>query len=297
MRDKMTNYWVASHISGLFAIYDENIDPLKRGSRGAGFSISRGTTTTVRFSEDNENHFFFNKKEVEVNLANVSNFVLNHYSKLVQANNEGDFGVSIHHEFEIPLSAGYGASASGALSCAFALNDLLKLNLNEYEIYQIAHTAEIIEGGGLGDILALYKGGWEYRTLEGAPYVGKAKNILSNQFKVATLSFGEMNTKSIIKNINWKEKINSVGNLLLQNIISEPTIRNFGLASRHFAVSSMLATPNVIEFMNKYDNENLIIGQIMLGNGIFILYKDSDDLPNHPNLVKETICHSTVKKR
>ncbi|MHA1202680.1 MAG: GHMP family kinase ATP-binding protein [Candidatus Heimdallarchaeaceae archaeon] len=292
----MTNYWVASHISGLFAIYDENIDPLKRGSRGAGFSISRGTTTAVRFSEDNENHFFFNEKEVEVNLANISNFVLNHYLKLAQTYNEGDFGVSIHHEFEIPLSAGYGASASGALSCSFALNDLLNLNLSEQKIFQIAHAAEIVEGGGLGDVLGLYKGGWEYRTLEGAPFIGKAESIPSNQFKVATLSFGEMNTKSIIKNTNWKEKINSVGNLFLQEIINEPTIRNFGLASKQFAVSSMLATPNVIEFMNRNDNENLIIGQIMLGDGIFILYKDSDDLPDHPNLVKEIICHSTVKK-
>lgn len=292
----MTNYWVASHISGLFAIYDDNIDPLKRGSRGAGFSISRGTTTTVRFSEDNENHFFFNRKEVEVNRANISSFVLNHFLELAQLNNQSDFGVSIHHEFEIPLSAGYGASASGAISCAFALNDLLKSSLNEQELYQIAHTAEIIEGGGLGDVLALHKGGWEYRTLEGAPFIGEAENILSNQFKVATLSFGEMSTKSIIKNINWKEKINSVGNLFLQEIINEPTIRNFGLASKQFAVSSMLATPNVIDFMKRYDNENLIIGQIMLGDGIFILYKDPDDLPDHPNLVKETICHSTVKK-
>ncbi|MHA1347571.1 MAG: pantoate kinase [Candidatus Heimdallarchaeaceae archaeon] len=292
----MTEYWVASHISGLFAIYDENIDPLKRGSRGAGFSISRGTTTTARLSEDNLNHFFFNKKEVDVNRANISRFVLNHYLKLAQLNNEGDFGVSIHHEFEIPLSAGYGASASGALSCSFAINDLLKLNLSEHEIYQIAHTAEIIEGGGLGDVLALHKGGWEYRTLEGAPFIGKAENLLSNQFKVATLSFGEMSTKSIIKNVNWKEKINSVGNLFLQEVINEPTIRNFGIASKQFAVSSMLTTPNVIDFMDKYNTDNLIVSQIMLGDGIFILYKDSEDLPEHPNLVRETICHSTVKK-
>ncbi|MHA1552669.1 MAG: GHMP family kinase ATP-binding protein [Candidatus Heimdallarchaeaceae archaeon] len=247
----MTNYWVASHISGLFAIYDDNKDPLKRGSRGAGFSISRGTTTTVRFSEDNSNHFFFNKKEVDVKRANISSFVLNHYLKLAQNNTESDFGISIYHEFGIPLSAGYSASASGALSCAFALNDLLKLNLNEQEIYQIAHTAEIIEGGGLGDVLALYKGGWEYRTLEGAPFIGKAENILSNQYKVATLSFGEINTKSIIKNTNWKEKINSVGSLFLQEITNEPTIKNFGLASKQF---------------------------------------------DHPNLVKEIICYSTVKK-
>ena len=296
MSDQMTNYWVASHISGLFSIYDENKDPLYRGSRGAGFSISRGTTTTVKFSGDNENHFFFNRKEVAVNLANISSFVLNYFLKLAQSKNQIDFGVSIHHEFEVPLSAGYGASASGALSCAFALNDLLKLNLNEQEIYHIAHIAEITEGGGLVDVLALYKGGWEYRTLEGAPFVGKVENLLSNQFKVATLSFGEMSTKSIIKNINWKEKINNVGNLFLQEVVNKPTIRNFGLASKKFAVSSMLATPNVIDFMNKYKTENLIISQIMLGDGIFILYKDSDDLPDHPNLVQETICHSTVKK-
>ena len=292
----MTNYWVASHISGLFAIYDENIDPLKRGSRGAGFSISRGTTTSVRFSEDNENHFFFNRKEVDVKRANISSFVLNRFLKLARSNNHRDFGVSIHHEFEIPLYAGYGASASGALSCAFALNDLLKLSLNEQDIYQIAHIAEIIEGGGLGDVLALSKGGWEFRTLEGAPFIGKAENILKNQYKVATISFGEMSTKSIIKNINWKEKINSVGNLFLQEIINEPTIRNFGLASKQFAVSSMLCTPNVMDFMKQHDNENLIISQIMLGDGIFILYKDADDLPDHPNLVKEIICYSTVKK-
>ncbi len=292
----MTKYWVASHISGLFAIYDEENNPLKRGSRGAGFSISRGTTTTVEFSRDNENHVFFNEKEVEIDHANISYFVLNHYLKLAQSDNLSNLSISIHHEFEIPLSAGYGASASGALGCSFALNDLLKLKLTEQEIYQIAHTAEIMESGGLGDVLALFKGGWEYRTLEGAPYIGKAESILKNQFKVATISFGEISTKSIIKNIKWKEKINSVGNLFLQEIINEPTIRNFGIASKQFAVSSMLATPNVIDFMNRYDNENLITGQIMLGDGIFILYKNPDDLPDHPNLVKETICYSTVKK-
>ncbi|MHA1815990.1 MAG: hypothetical protein ACTSX1_08295, partial [Candidatus Heimdallarchaeaceae archaeon] len=110
------------------------------------------------------------------------------------------------------------------------------------------------------------------------------------------LSFGEMSTKSIIKNVNWKEKINSVGNLFLQEVINEPTIRNFGIASKQFAVSSMLTTPNVIDFMDKYNTDNLIVSQIMLGDGIFILYKDSEDLPEHPNLVRETICHSTVKK-
>ena len=292
----MTKYWVASHVTGLFAIYDENIDPLRRGSRGAGFSISRGTTTTVNFNDESRDYIYFNNTKVDFNKAIITKFVLDYLLKIAKEQGSERLGISIHHEFEVPLSAGYSASASGALSCAFALNDLLQTELEEKSIYQIAHMAEIINGGGLGDVLALYTGGWEYRILEGAPFIGKAESILTNQFKVATISFGEMSTKSIIKNVNWKNKINSVGNLFLQEIIAEPTIRNFGTASRQFAISSMLATPSVIECMDKYSKENLIVSQIMLGDGVFILYKDPDDLPDHPSLVQETICHSTVKK-
>ncbi|MHA1668716.1 MAG: pantoate kinase [Candidatus Heimdallarchaeaceae archaeon] len=292
----MIHYWVASHISGIFTIHDEQKNTLEKGSRGAGFSISRGTTTSVEFSEDGKHHVFFNNKEVDEKKGNITFYVLKYVLNLEKNRNKIDFGINIFHEFEVPLSSGYGASASGALGCALALNELLDLGLEEKEIYQIAHTAEIVEGGGLGDILALYQGGWEYRLKEGAPFVGQAKNILHNGYKVATIHFGQLSTKSIIKNPNWKEKINNVGIVLMNDLIKEPTIRNFAIISKQFSISSFLATPEIVDFMNKYDSENLLISQIMLGNGVFILYQNQKDLPSHENLVLEEICHSTIKK-
>jgi pantoate kinase len=292
----MSKYWVASHITGIFTIHDEHPDPLFRGSRGAGFSISRGTTTTVEYSDDKEHHIYFNEEEMDREIANVTNNVLNHFLVLLQAKNKLDFGLSIFHEIEVPLSCGFGASASAAIGTAFALRDLLGLEIDEKYLYGVAHIAEINEGGGLGDVLAIYQGGWEMRKKEGAPFIGDAINLLENEYKIATLSMGEIATKSVIKNPSWKEKINNVGGVLLDNLSMEPTIQNFTLVSQQFSITSFLATPEIIELMKEIEQKDVLVAQTMLGNGIFILYKDGSDLPDLENLVKEEICFSTIKK-
>lgn len=292
----MTSYWVASHITGFFTIHDEHPDPLYRGSRGAGFSISRGTTTKVEFSDDNSNHFYFNNNEVSSEIANVTNNVLNQFLTLMKPRTNNDYGISIYHEFDVPLSCGFGASASGALGCSFALNDLLDINLEEKTLYGIAHIAELNEGGGLGDILSLYQGGWEFRLKEGAPFIGQAENIVQNGYRIATVSFGEIATKSIIKNKEWKEKINVVGNHFVDCIINEPTVSNFGKMSKEFSLGTLLVTPEIVEIYEKFSKEDFLVSQIMLGNGIFILYEKQSELPDIDNLIKEEICFKSVKK-
>ena len=292
----MVKYWVASHITGFFTIHDSHANPLYRGSRGAGFSIARGTTTTVDYSDDNKNHFFFNSEEVNEDIANVSKHVLTQYLTHIKSYTEIDFGVSVYHDFEVPLSCGFGASASGALGCSFALNELFDTELDEKTLYGYAHIAEIEEGGGLGDILSLYQGGWEYRIKEGSPFIGQAKNIVQNGYKVATLNFGDISTKSIIKSKEWKEKINSVGNHFVECIINKPTISTFAKMSQEFSLGTLLITPEIIEFIEKYQNPNLLIGQIMLGNGIFILYKQKSDLPKIESIVEEEVSFKSIKK-
>jgi pantoate kinase len=292
----MISYWVASHITGFFTIHDEHPDSLFRGSRGAGFSISRGTTTRVEFSDDKKNHFYFNDDEVSSEIANVTNNVLNQFLTLMKPINANVDGITIYHNFEVPLSCGFGASASGALGCSFALNDLLDINLEEKTLYGIAHIAEIDEGGGLGDILSLYQGGWEFRSKEGAPFIGKAENIVQNSYKIATATFGEIATKSIIKNKEWKEKINIVGNHFVDCIINEPTIINFAKMSKEFSLGTLLVTPEIIDIYEKNTKENVLISQIMLGNGVFILYDKPSHLQEIDDLKEEEICFKTVKK-
>ena len=58
--------------------------------------------------------------------------------------------ITINHEIEFPVSAGFGASGAGALSTAFALNELLGEIYEPLKCGQIAHEAEVMNKTGLG---------------------------------------------------------------------------------------------------------------------------------------------------
>ncbi len=287
----MSKYWIASHITGIFTIEDEPQDPLYKGSLGAGFSISRGTTTWTEYSDDNKNHFFFNGKEVSPEQAVISKHVLDCFQRLSKETRT----ISVFHEFEVPLSCGFGASASGAIGSALALNELLDLNLEKTALYQIAHVAEVEKGGGLGDVIGLLQGGWEYRTKAGAPGIGRTSNILENSYKVATISLGPIETKSVIKSDKWKQQINKIGYLFLKDFFDKPTISSFATISKQFAITSYLATPDILQLIQDLENNDCLISQIMLGNGIFLIYRSNFTLPKIDNLVEEEICYKTIK--
>ena len=288
----MSKFWVASHITGIFTIENNHPNPLHRGSLGAGFSISRGTTTWVEYSDDSRNHIYFDGQEVETQQASITNFILETFQ---ERSSESD-SISIFHEFEVPLSCGFGASASGAIGSSLALNELLDLNLSDLSLYQLAHQAEVINGGGLGDVIGLLQGGWEYRLKAGAPGIGEARNILENSYKVATISLGPIETKSVIKSDQWKAKINKVGNLFLKDFFIKPSIERFGTISKQFSVTSYLATPDVIALIQMMEKQECITSQIMLGNGVFIIYKDKSVLEKIDNYIEEEICYNTIKR-
>ena len=288
----MIKYWVASHITGVFTIEDEHPDPIYKGSLGAGFSISRGTTTWVENSDDSYNHIYFNGKEVNIDEAIITNYVLTYFSE----KNKNNDTISIFHEFEVPLSCGFGASASGAIGSVLALNEFLDLNIDQSQLFKIAHKAEVVNGGGLGDVIGLLQGGWEYRTKAGAPSIGEAKNILENSYKVATISLGPIETKSVIKNEKWKQQINKVGRLFLQDLFVNPSISKFAIISKQFSITSYLATPEVMDLIQELDTEDCLTGQIMLGNGVFLIYKNRSSLKKKENLIEEEICYKTIKR-
>ncbi|MBA7575969.1 Homoserine kinase [subsurface metagenome] len=293
----MVKYWVASHITGFFSIHDEHTNPLFKGSRGAGFSLSRGVYTEVNYSDNHKHHIFFNGQERALGEARVTNSVLCQILEIIQERSPIDFGITINHNFEIPMSSGYGSSASGALGASYALNELLDLNLSKEEIFGIAHKTEVAESSGLGDVIALYAGGWEYRLKEGAPTIGAtASMILDDTYKIATISFGELKTSSIIRDKQWKKRVNLAGKECLSNFIKKPTVENFAKQSYEFSVKSKLASKDIIDFYDQTKDNVFLKGQIMLGNGVFILYKNDSDIKNIEGLKKETICEKTIVK-
>ncbi|UJG44143.1 MAG: hypothetical protein K9W46_02925 [Candidatus Heimdallarchaeum endolithica] len=291
----MVKYWVAGHITGIFEICDNQTDPLYIGSKGAGFSINRGVITEIEDSEKG-NHIYFDG--VEKKEAKVSENVLNQYEKLLNVEAQ-TLGVNVLHSFEIPLSSGFGASAAGALSLSFCLNEFFDLGLSKEKIFQIAHIAEVIEGGGLGDVIGLYQTGWELRRKEGAPGIGISEPLIEDRkYIVATKTFGPLKTKSIIRNAKKKKNIINAGQKALSNLYKNPSVSIFAHNIQFFTERCGVETNEVKKIIEKSKElSEVYVGQIMLGNGVFVLVQKRKDLDNLlVDYSEEEVARKTVRK-
>ncbi|UCE14246.1 MAG: hypothetical protein JSV04_03480 [Candidatus Heimdallarchaeota archaeon] len=290
------SYWVAAHLTGLFEIKDKAENELYRGSRGAGVSISRGVTTTIKCIKSSKIEIFFNGVRKSPSETLVTNKVV---ELLLPQTNRSNLRIS--HNFEVPLSSGYGASAAGAIGTAFALNTLLELGLPNLELFQVAHKAEVLTKSGLGDVIGLYQGGLEVRLKEGAPGIGSTIPLKNSPgWKIATVHFGSLSTSLVLSNPQQRKAVNDAGSELISKLISRPYFDNFIELSAAFTKKVKLWSPQL-----KKSIENLpptVIGsQIMLGEAFFVFYHDKRDLVDikipKSQLNKETICQNTILRR
>ena len=288
------SYWVAGHLTGIFEIRDTHQDLLNKGSRGAGLSIKRGVITSVQASNRGECEIYFGNQKISRDLALVTSQVLDLLvPKRIQKT------LKIEHRFQIPLSSGYGASAAGALGTAFALNDYLNLGYNDIHLFQIAHKSEVLNRGGLGDIIGLFHGGTELRIQEGAPGVGKTISLSKNNgWNVATVHLGSLETAGVLGDPSKRSAVNAAGAGLISELIQDPTFDNFIQYSRRFTIKANLASPRLKTHLALLP-KGVIGAQIMLGEAYFIFYKNPEDLNSikiNTSIIREEICEQTVKR-
>src|SRR6478672_10873642 len=138
------------HITGFVvmkpAATNNNKNNLYVGSKGAGFSIDRGITTTVEIYDHESVNYQISINDIRVEDAEVSKWVLEEYLKLV----DHRYYINIEHEISIPVGFGLGSSGAAALSLSYALNEAFNIGLNTKEAAQVAHNAEIACKTGLG---------------------------------------------------------------------------------------------------------------------------------------------------
>ena len=289
------SYWVASHLTGIFEIKDESVDLLQQGSRGAGLSINRGVVTTVSRANLSDVEIFFDGVKKTAKEAVVTTSVLE-----ILLPKKKRSGLRIIHNYEVPLSSGYGASAAGAVGTAFALNDFLGLGLSKLELFQVAHKAEVLAKSGLGDVIALYQGGLEIRLKEGAPGIGKTMPFNNfNGWKVATVHLGTLSTSEVLSNPQKRKAVNDAGKKLISKLISHPNFDNFIKLSAIFTKNANLWSPQLQKFVKNLP-QTVVGSQIMLGEASFIFYRNKSDLKqiNMPiaQINEEIICQKTVVK-
>ena len=128
----------------------------------------------------------------------------------------------------------------------------------------------------MGDVIAQYTKGFVIRKKPGFP-INVEKVAVDNidDYFIVVEILGEKETKNIINNPQWIEKINKTSDELLIKLLKNPTLKNFMNLSLYFAETTGLISDDMLEICRDL---KFTIGasQAMLGNTIFCICKKED---------------------
>lgn len=272
------------HITGFFQICD-HADPHLKGSVGAGIVLNKGIHSTVMpFEGSGETTVFLNgslQTTASCFSDDAVNAVLTVVSKLSEAA-EKKYKMPFHFKIEessgLPVGSGFGLSAAGALSTAFAINSALNLALPPKELIEIAHIAEVVNGSGLGDVAGEASGGLAVREKPGGSLNGKFYSVpllkSDYQKKIYCLVLGELSTRSVITDDASRRKINRAGGEALRSFLEKPTLEIFMDESLKFTRSVGLLSPQAEKVIDSIDSGDGKAAQAMLGNTVFAVPSD-----------------------
>ena len=255
--------YAPAHITGFFAIC-EHPDPLYKGSIGCGLVLEAGCVTEVA-----DAHGQGSGARIRINgepdEAQTTRYVLDRLAEAAE--------ISVTTDFEMPVGCGFGASAAGALSTALALNELLKLTMTVHEVAQVAHCAEVVNGTGLGDVIAETCGGAVIRTKPGPPGIGSIDRLPHRNEQVSYVVLGAKPTRSILAEggESTRRRITEVGKAALKALLRKPTLENFMHLSRDFALRIELISDACKDALEAVQAEGQVASVAMLGETIFVI--------------------------
>lgn len=247
-------------------------EPEKIGARGGGFGLKKGVLTEATVTEAKENNarILINGK-----LAPEAQTTRSVVDMLLEMAGK-PYNVKIEHKVEVPIGAGFGASAGGALTTGLALSAALGLNLTLRELGRIAHVAEVKCKTGLGTVTGILYGGGCVLVLEpGAPSFGSFDSIpVPRDYYIVAGVFEPRLTSEFLSSTKNREIINKTGKKTLERILAEPSLENFLGSCRQFAETTGLATKRVTKLMDTAEKAGAIgAAQNMLGEAVHALVK------------------------
>jgi pantoate kinase len=233
-------------ISSFFEICDQTADgnpatALARvGARGGGFGLQKGVQTKVTVSQAETSTVSVYINGVLTPEAQTTRSVVQALLALA----EGSFDVMVEHKIEVPIGAGFGTSAGGALTAGLALKEALDLPLTLNQIGQVAHVAEIQCQTGLGTVSSLASGGGCILVVEpGAPGICTLDHIpLTPDYMVVAGIFQGISKKTVLSSPERRLEVNRFGRKTLDAILAEPTLQNFLGCCWQFAQDAGFAT-------------------------------------------------------
>ncbi len=262
-------------ISSFFEVCDRTSsgalikDPERIGARGGGFAIDKGVLTEVRVVKSKETRVQVFMKdrsfpEAETTKATVR-MLLEKFDKA--------YDVEVRHLVEVPIGAGFGSSAAGALGTALALNSALGANLTYNQLGRIAHVAEVKCKTGLGTVGPLMLGGCVITVKPGAPGYALIDRIpVSPNYRIVAGFCRALSTKDVLSSSEKREAVNRWGRKTLDIILAEPSLASFMRASKEFALKTGFVTDRVQELIEAAEEAGAVgAAQNMVGEAVHAL--------------------------
>jgi len=262
------------HITGFFEKPDvdnvKSTDLLYYGSKGAGFSLKKGVTTTVELYKSPYKGYQISLNDSLSCELEVSKWIVQYY--LNKYNPLQSYFINIKHTIDIPIGYGLGTSGAAALSLSYALNKVLNIGLVKEQAAQIAHIAEIHCKTGLGTVIAEFYGGLEIRTRFGAPGIGKVTKIELNNHKAIILCIKPISTKQILN--DCFDDANALGKNMIEQLLLSKDINSFLNMSYKFADFLGLTKGICKKPIQKLNSHGIDCSVALFGQTVFTLVQE-----------------------
>lgn len=250
--DSMTSVFCPGHITCFFEPVRSNAI-METGSRGVGIKLSKGTTVTLEERSDDRLDVMMDGKECRCDITRAA---------ILMTSSRG-FDVTI--ENDLPVGQGFGMSASGAIAAAYCACTFEDKPLDT--AFLNAHIAEVVGGGGLGDVSALMcESHVPIRVEPGLPPEGEIRDsgLRFEKLSLAVLG-GPLDTGTTLRDKATSKRIGDAGSKCVKEFIANPNIDSLFRLSRSFSKDVGLETPALRKVLSKIPNS----GMCMLGHSVF----------------------------
>ena len=273
MPPKTANAFAPAAISSFFEICDQTSDGIpiadleNVGARGGGFGLQKGVLTELTIFPAKISQIKVSINGRALPEAQTTKAVVQ--TLLMQT--ERTYDVVVNHKIDVPIGAGFGTSAGGALTAALALREALGLPLTLNQVGKAAHIAEIQCRTGLGTVSSLTQGGGCILVVEpGAPGTCVIDHIpLAPDYIVVAGVFQNISKETVLSFPERRLDVNRYGRKTLDAILGEPSLENFLDCCWRFAQDAGFATERVRKLVHLANKAGAIgTTQNMVGEAV-----------------------------